>query len=172
MDNSNIELFLNYLAAQRRVGASTQNQALCALIFMYRYVIKRDIENLNYGFAKRPKNIPTVLSPQEVAAILRQLDGKYWLMTALLYGCGFRIHETLSLRIKDIDQHNRSIFVFRGKGCKDRYTLLLDTLLTPIQQQIALCKDIHQADLSEGHGFTSIESSLKRKYGNSLMDFA
>jgi site-specific recombinase XerD len=92
MDISNIEHFLNYLAVQRRVGASSQNQALCALIFMYRHVIKRDIENLQYCFAKRPKNMPTVLSPQEISSILNQLKGKYWLMTALLYGCGFRIH--------------------------------------------------------------------------------
>jgi integrase len=133
MDNSNIELFLNYLAVQRRVSASTQNQALCALIFMYRHVIRRDIENLQYGFAKRPKNMPTVLSPQEIASILNQLKGKYWLMTALLYGCGFRIHEALSLRIKDIDLHNRSIFIFRGKGHKDRYTLLPDSLLSAIK---------------------------------------
>jgi integron integrase len=171
MDNSNIELFLNYLAVQRRVSASTQNQALCALIFMYRHVSRRDIENLQYGFAKRPKNMPTVLSPQEIASILNQLKGKYWLMTALLYGCGFRIHEALSLRIKDIDLHNRSIFIFRGKGRKDRYTLLPDSLLSAIKQQIALSKDIHQTDLNEGYGFTSIDSSLKRKYGKSLLDF-
>lgn len=172
MGNPEIEQFLNYLAVHRRVSAATQNQALCALVFMYRHVIKRNIENLNYGFAKRPKNIPTVLSPQEVAAILHQLDAKYWLMTALLYGCGFRIHEALSLRIKDIDLHNRSIFVFRGKGRKDRYTLLPDTLLSPLQEQIARSKDTHKMDLSEGYGFTSVEPSLKRKYGGSLMDFA
>lgn len=172
MGNPEIEQFLNYLAVHRRVSPATQNQALCALIFMYRHVIKRSIENLNYGFAKRPKNMPTVLSPQEVAAILHQLEGKYWLMTALLYGCGFRIHEALSLRIKDIDLHNRSIFVFRGKGRKDRYTLLPDTLLSPLQEQMVRSKDIHKMDLAEGYGFTSVESSLKRKYESSLMDFA
>jgi integrase len=128
MGNSNIEHFLNYLSVQRRVGASTQNQALCALIFMYRHVIKRDIENLQYGFAKRPKNMPTVQSPQEISSILNQLKGKYWLMTALLYCCGFRIREALSLRIKDIDLHNRSIFIFRWKGRKDRYILLHNLL--------------------------------------------
>jgi integrase len=74
---------------------------------MYRHVIRRDIENLQYGFAQRPKNMPTVLSPQEIASILNQLKGQYWLMTALLYGCGFRIHEALSLRMsEDEDTHS------------------------------------------------------------------
>ncbi|MEE8057421.1 MAG: phage integrase N-terminal SAM-like domain-containing protein [Pseudomonadales bacterium] len=89
MGNREIEHFLNYLATHRRVSAATQNQALCALIFMYRYVIKRTIEGLEYGFAKRPRTIPTVLSAHEIAAILDNIEGKYWLITALLYGCGF-----------------------------------------------------------------------------------
>ena len=172
MGNLEIEHFLNYLANDRRVSAATQNQALCALVFMYRHVIKRQIEDLNYGFAKRPKNIPTVLSAQEVTRILAQLSGKYWLITAILYGCGLRIHEALFLRIKDIDLHHRSILVFRGKGAKDRYTLLPESLLSPISEQIAFCKTLHQNDLSEGYGFTSIDSSLKRKYGSALMDFS
>ena len=172
MGNLEIERFLNYLAVHRRVSPATQNQALCALIFMYRYVIKRNIENLAYGFAKRPKNVPTVLSSQEVDHILQKLQGKYWLMTALLYGCGFRIHEALALRIKDIDLLHHSIFIFRGKGRKDRYTLLPSTLIPSIQQQMIEAKNIHEADLSEGYGFTSIDSSLKRKYGKALMDFS
>jgi len=172
MGNAEIEHFLNYLAVHRRVSAATQNQALCAIIFMYRHVIKRDIEDLNYGFAKRPRNLPTVLSAHEVASILHQLHDKYWLITALLYGCGFRIHEVLALRIKDIDLHNRSIFIFRGKGGKDRYTLLPATLISPIQRQIAVTKNIHQTDLSEGYGFTSVDSALKRKYGKALSDIS
>jgi len=168
--NADIERFLNYLATHRQVSAATQNQALCALIFMYRYVIKRDIQGLNYGFAKRPRNIPTVLAPQEVAAILANLTGKYWLITAMLYGCGFRIHEALALRIKDIDLLQHSIFIFRGKGRKDRYTLLPKSLVNDLQQQIARVKHIHQQDIIEGYGMTSVPPALKRRYSSVLMD--
>lgn len=172
LGNLEIERFLNYLAADRRVAAATQNQALCALVFMYRHVIRRQIENLNYSFARRPRTIPTVLSAEEVAAVLHHLHGKYWLITALLYGCGFRIHEALSLRIKDIDTTLRSIFVFRGKGGKDRYTLLPDSLIRSLQSQIEVAKRVHQEDMAEGYGLTSVPPGLMRKYGNSLTDLS
>ncbi|MDO6746471.1 integron integrase [Gilvimarinus sp. 1_MG-2023] len=172
LGNAEIEGFLSYLAVYRKVSAATQNQALCAIVFLYRYIIEREIEDLQYGFAKRPKNVPTVLAPAEISAILNQLRGKYWLITALLYGCGFRIHEALSLRIKDIDLQNRSIYIFRGKGAKDRYTLLPAALISPIQQQMAEAQQIHQTDLAEGYGSTSIAPALHRKYGKSLTDFA
>ncbi|MEP0354516.1 phage integrase N-terminal SAM-like domain-containing protein [Paraglaciecola sp.] len=134
LNNPEIEHFLNYLATNRGVSAATQNQALCALIFMYKHVIKKDIINLKYGYAKAPKNLPTVLNSEEVKAVLQQLSGKHWLITAILYGCGLRVHEALRLRVKDIDFINRSIFIFRGKGKKDRYTLLPDSLTDPIKK--------------------------------------
>ncbi len=124
MSNPEIERFLNYLAVTRQVSSATQNQALCAIIFLYRHVIQREIVDLKYNFSKKPKRLPVVLSSSEVGGIIQNLSGKYWLLTALLYGSGLRINEALSLRIKDIDLHSRSIFVFRGKGAKDRYTLL------------------------------------------------
>lgn len=172
LKNLEIEHFLNHLATSRKVSAATQNQALCALIFMYRFVIKRDIEGLSYGFAKRPRSLPMVLSPEEVRDILKHMHGKYWLITALLYGCGFRISELLSLRIKDIDLASLSILIFRGKGKKDRYTLLPQSLLDPIKKQIQVSKYIHKKDLDEGFGLTSIAPSLKRKYENALKDFS
>ena len=89
MGNHEIERFLNYIATSRGVSASTQNQALCAIIFLYRHVIKRDITDLSYTFAKRPRRLPTVLSPEEVNRILSNCNGKYWLIIALLYGAGF-----------------------------------------------------------------------------------
>jgi len=127
---------------------------------------------LDYGFAKRPKNLPTVLSAQEVALVLSHLKGKYWLITALLYGCGFRIQEVLSLRVKDIDLHHRSILIFRGKGAKDRFTLLPNSLVIPIQQQIEAVKHVHQWDKTEGFGSTSVPASLKRKYGKAIDDLS
>lgn len=144
-----IERFLNYIATTREVAASTQNQALCAIIFLYRYVIKRDITDLSYSFAKR---LLTVLSPEEVNSILKNCSDKYWLIIALLYGCGFRVSEVLSLRIKDIDLNNRSILVFSGKGAKDRYTLLPNSLVSKLKEQIDDVKQLHEKDVNEGLG--------------------
>ena len=146
MGNPEIERFLNYLAISRGVSASTQNQALCAIIFLYRHVLQQEIVDLKYKFAKRPKSLPTVLPATEVAKILDHLDGKYWLITAILYGCGLRISEALSLRVKDIDLRSNSVFVFRGKGAKDRYTLLPASIVPKIKAQIDIVKQLHQID--------------------------
>jgi len=155
MGNEEIERFLNYIAAERKVSASTQNLALCAIIFVYRHVIKQEIKHLKYDFAKQPKRLPTVLSPPEVSEILKNIHGKHHLITALLYGGGFRLNEVLSLRIKDIDLMSRSIFIFNGKGKKDRYTLLPESLIPMLKQQMEHAKHIHQKDLIEGFGSTS-----------------
>ena len=172
MSNPEIERFLNYIATSRGVAASTQNQALCAIIFLYRHVIKRDITDLSYTFAKRPRRLPTVLSPEEVNRILNNCSGKYWLIVALLYGCGFRVSEVLSLRIKDIDLNNRSIFIFSGKGAKDRYTLLPNSLIERLREQIDEVRELHEGDVNEGFGFTSLPPSLHRKYKSTLKDFS
>lgn len=172
MNNPEIERFLNYIATSRGVAASTQNQALCAIIFLYRHVIKRDITDLSYTFAKRPRRLPTVLSPEEVNRILNNCSGKYWLIVALLYGCGFRVSEVLSLRVKDIDLNNRSIFIFSGKGAKDRYTLLPNSLIERLREQIDEVRQLHEGDVNEGFGFTSLPPSLHRKYKSTLKDFA
>lgn len=170
--NQEIEQFLNHLAMNRQVSAATQNQALCALIFMYKHVIKREIEGLKYSLTKKPRRMPTVLDSKEVSDIMHLMTGKYKLITALLYGSGLRIHEALRLRIKDIDFTNKTIFVFRGKGGKDRYTLLPRRLINPIQQQIDVAKKVHQRDLEDGYGLTSLAPSLIRKYGNAARDAA
>jgi len=172
MANLEIERFLNHLAVNRRVSAATQNQALCAIIFMYRHVLEKDISDLRYEFSRTPRRLPTVLMPDEVASILQHQCGKYWLITALLYGCGFRLNEALRLRIKDIDLKQRSIFVFRGKGAKDRYTLLPKRLLIPIEQQIQTAKACHERDLQEGFGYTSVPPAIKHKYQSVLKQFA
>lgn len=170
LHNIDIERFLNHLANNRRVSAATQNQALCAIIFMYRNVIKREIEGLSYAMTKTPRRIPTVLSAGEVAKILSCMSGKYRLITALLYGSGLRINEALRLRIKDIDFTNQTIFVFRGKGGKDRVTLLPKNLCTAINKQIEQATALHKTDINEGYGLTSLPPSLIRKYGNAAKD--
>lgn len=171
MGNHEIERFLNHLAVNRQVSSSTQNLALCAVIFMYRHIIKKEITGLKYANSRTPKNLPTVLSGQEIGQIMQYLQGEYWLLTALLYGCGLRIQEALSLRVKDIDFSLKSVFVFRGKGKKDRYTLLPSTLMAALQQQITRVRAIHNKDLNDGEGKTSVSPALHRKYQGALKDF-
>lgn len=172
MGNQELERFLNYLAVGRKVSPATQNQALCALVFMYRYVIKRDIEGLDYQYSKTPRNLPTVLSPEEVAKVMKELEGVHWLITALLYGCGFRINEALRLRVKDIDFYSKSIFIFRGKGSKDRYTVLPNQLVEPLRQQIEKVNRLHQKDVADGYGYTSVPPALMKKYSHALKNFS
>ncbi|MGS2719435.1 integron integrase [Paraglaciecola aestuariivivens] len=166
MGNKEVEAFLSHLAVVRGVSAATQNQALCAIVFMYKHVLDTELKDLKFGYAKKPRNLPTVLNALEVQKILACLSGKYWLITGILYGCGLRVHEALRLRIKDIDFVNKSIFIFRGKGGKDRYTLLPNCLVKPLQQQIVVAKKCHARDVREGFGLASLPSSLIRKYGN------
>ena len=166
--NQEIEAFLSFLAVQRGVSASTQNMALCALMFMYKYVLEQEIVGLRFDFARRPRNLPTVLSAPEVKAVLDHLKGKYWLITTLLYGAGLRVSEALKLRVKDVCFDNKSLFVFRGKGKKDRYTLLPDMLVEPLKKQIGFALSVHQKDIDQGYGFSSVPASLFRKYKAAL----
>ncbi|GAA5191195.1 integron integrase [Ferrimonas gelatinilytica] len=168
LSNPEIEGFLTHLANERRVSAATQNQALCALIFMYRHVLNQPIEGLKFGMASRPKCLPTVLSMAEVERVLSCLHGDYWLITCLLYGAGLRIHEALRLRLKDVDLDGRSLFIFRSKRQKDRYTLLPHCTLKPLQAQIESVKALHQDDLDNGEGMSSVPPALYRKYRGTL----
>ncbi|MFC0118492.1 integron integrase [Pseudoalteromonas xiamenensis] len=172
MGNREIERFLNHLAMNRQVSAATQNQALCAIIFLYRYIIKKDIQGLNYSFTKREQSIPTVLSHEEATSILTKMEGVHRLIASILYGSGLRINEALSLRVKDINFADGTLFVFRGKGKKDRYSILPKSLTQAISNQIDKVKSIHNKDLNEGYGFTSLPPALMRKYGNAIKDFS
>ncbi len=170
MGNKEIEQFLSSLANIRGVSSATQNQALCALIFMYKYILKQDIQGLAYSFTKKPQRVPTVLNESEVQRILVNLTGKYWLITALLYGCGLRVNEALKLRIKDINIDNHTVFIFRGKGNKDRYSILPNSLDNILINQIERAKHQHQLDVNAGFGLTSLPASLIKKYGNAAKD--
>ncbi len=172
MTNIEIERFLNHLAINKQVSAATQNQALCAIIFMYRYVIKRDISDLSFSFTKRQKVMPVVISADEAQQVISRMQGKYKTIAALLYGSGLRINEALRLRIKDIDFNNKTIFVFRGKGQKDRYTLLPESLIDELAQQIQISLQVHKLDLSAGYGLSSMPISLIKKYKTAAKDGA
>jgi integron integrase len=172
MGNFEIERFLNHLAVNRQVSAATQNQALCAIVFLYRYIIKKDISELRYSFTKREKTMPTVLTHDEAKSIIGYLRAKHWLIASILYGCGLRINEALQLRIKDINLADNTLFVFRGKGRKDRFTILPHSLNLPIAHQIEKVKSIHDKDLREGFGLTSLPPSILRKYSSAAKDIS
>jgi integron integrase len=167
---TSIELsqFLSYLAVTCKVSSSTQNQALCAIIFMYKHVLEMELGKFNFKFAKKPKPLPKVISPEESLAVLNQLKGVHQLIGYLLYGSGLRMNEALSLRVKDIDFYNQSIFVFQGKGKKDRVTLLPKFLIDRLRTQIEIVKQLHEQDLENGFGMTSLPPALVRKYKNSV----
>jgi len=164
--------FLTHLAVNRGVSASTQNQALCAIVFMYKNLLSTEFKQIKFSYAKKPKNIPTVISPKEVRLILQHLPAPFKLIVSVLYGAGLRLNEALRLRIKDIDFDNKSIFVFRGKGQKDRITLLPSELEHSLVDQIIHAQNLHDRDLKDGYGLTSVPASLHRKYKAAMKDFA
>jgi len=157
--------FLSYLASQRKVAAATQGQALAALLFLYKQVLGRDLGWLDgMTRAKRPVRLPTVLSVQEVEALLAELRGGAWLMAGLLYGAGLRHFECLRLRVKDVDFNYRQLLVRDGKGQKDRVTLLPEKLVEPLQAHLAEVRRLHERDLREGYGEVHLPFALARKY--------
>ncbi|MBA6288580.1 integron integrase [Colwellia sp. MB3u-4] len=172
MGEQEVSNYLTYLAVDRQVTSSTQNLALCSIVFMYKHVFKRELTLLSDTVrAKAPTRVPMVLSNQEATAIIKELKPPYHLMFSLLYGCGLRKAELLRLRIKDIDFDGNSIYVFRGKGAKDRMTLLPKILIEPLKAQIDKVEDLHSKDLAEGEGKTSLPSGLSRKYPKAITQF-
>ena len=160
-----ISEFLTHLAVQRTVAASTQNQALAALLFLYRDVLKQPIDLIEgVEHAKRPEKLPVVLTRNEVAALLDHLTGTSWLVASLLYGAGLRLLEALRLRVKDLDFYYRQILVRDGKGAKDRITILPATLVQPLREQLQEARERHQSDLREGFGMVYLPYALAKKY--------
>lgn len=174
MGEREIEDFLSYLAVKENVAPATQNQALNALVFLYRHVIEREIGLFtNIRWAKRKPHIPVVLTREEVAQVLHYLkkDPQKWLVGSLLYGCGLRLIEALRLRIKDVDFGQDHITIRDSKGAKDRVVPLPKTLRDPLTRQIEHSKKIHDLDLSKGFGRVSMPYALGRKYPNADRQF-
>lgn len=168
-----IEAFLTHLAVKRNVAGATQNQALAALLFLYKEVLKVDLPWLD-GIvrAKKPKHLPVVLTRDEVTRVLAQLSGVKWMVATLLYGSGLRLLEALRLRVKDIEFARSEIVVRDGKGQKDRVTMLPRTLVAPLQEHLQKVADLHQQDLAEGFGRANLPFALARKYPNAAADWA
>jgi len=147
-----VTAFLSWLATDRNVAAATQNQALAALLFLYKAVLERDLPWFDdLVRAKRPVRLPVVLSEAEVRKLLEQLDGVTWMMASLLYGAGLRLQECLMLRVKDVDFAYRQILVRNGKGAKDRVTMLPESVVQPLQAHLGKVRALHRRDLAEGY---------------------
>jgi integron integrase len=165
MGESEVVEFLTHLAVQRHVAASTQNQALHALRFLYKIVLDRPLERLDDEVvrARTPERLPTVFSREEARAVLAQLEGTAWLAAGLMYGSGLRLMECLRLRVKDVDFDQVRIIVRDGKGRKDRATVLPGSLIDPLRRQIEHTRAVHAADLREGFGRVHLPFALAVK---------
>jgi len=173
MGEKEIGEFLNDRASHKRVAASTQNQALCALSFLYKHVLKQDLGQLEgLVWAKKRKRLPVVLTREEVQALFAHLTGVPRLMAGLLYGSGLRLRECLRLRVKDIDFGYRQITVHDTKGAKDRVTLLPQPLIEPLQVHIQKVRKLHEKDLANGYGSVALPGALARKYPGAATSFA
>lgn len=164
LDAEAARVFLSALAERRRVSASTQNQARSALLFFYRHVLESPLPALEgVTPASRPRRLPVVLSRDEVAAVLRHLRGAKQLVAMLLYGSGLRLLEALHLRIKDVDMERLQIVIRRGKGDKDRVTVLPQVLVEPLRAHMARVKRLHDRDLAHGAGNVELPGAFARK---------
>ena len=167
MAATEVEAFLTYLAVERKVAASTQNQALSAILFLYREVLGKTVETgFQYIGAKRPKRLPVVLTKSEVQQILVRLSGDTKLVVQLLYGSGLRLNEAVRLRVKDIDFEQSQIIVRDGKGAQDRISMLPERVLEPLKTHLVNVEDIYQQDLRNGFGRVELTYALSRKYPN------
>ncbi len=162
-----IQAFITHLATERNVAASTQNQALSAILFLYRNVLLKKIEfPTDVLRAKKPDRLPTVISKTEALTVIQRMNGIPKLMTQLLFGSGLRLMECLRLRIKDVDFANRQIIVRDGKGESDRSVPLPESITPALKEHIQNVKRIHQTDLKEGYGEVRLPYALERKYPN------
>lgn len=165
MGQSEVTAFLSHLATQRDVSASTQNQALAAILFLYRNVLEQELPWLDGVVrAKRPKHVPTVLTREEVRKLFTQLAGVHDLVARLMYGTGLRLMEVLRLRVADIDFQYGQIVVRSGKGAKDRITVLPQVLHPLLQIHLERARALHELDLVEGFGAVYLPYALSRKY--------
>jgi integrase len=153
MGADEIARFLTWLAVEQRVSASTQNQALSAILFLYRDVLHVDVGAIEHvPRARTPERVPVVLSREEVRLVMKQLTGTSWLAVALLYGAGLRLQECLELRVKDIDVDRHQIVVRRGKGQKDRRTMLPSSVIDRLTAHLREVRRQHEHDLADGVG--------------------
>ena len=169
---SHIGEFLTYLAVQRNVSPATQNQALNALVFMYKHVFDQSFENIQGAVrAKQKTRLPTVLTREEVRSLLSALDSYHWLAACLMYGSGLRLMECLRLRVMHLDFDRKAIFVINGKGGKDRIVTLASEIIPLLKKHLVTVKSLHEKDLEEGYGDVYLPYALARKYPNARKEW-
>ena len=172
MGAAEIQNYLSHLATRRNVSASTQNQALSALLFLYQRVLNVNLPWLDEIVrAKRPVRVPVVLTQDEVSRLLDSLEGQHWLIANLMYGSGLRLHEALRLRIKDIDLEYLQVTIRDGKGGKDRYTTLAKKLVPHLERQYRHTRSIFDQDMALGRNGVSIPFAIDRKYSKTPKDW-
>jgi integron integrase len=173
MGDTEVTAFLTHLAVDLNVAASTQNQALNALVFLYKVVLNRPLGQFGAEVvrAKKPGRLPVVLTQDEVTAVLRQMTGLPKLMAQILYGSGLRVMECVRLRVKDVDFAREELVVREGKGAKDRRTILPPPLHTPLKDHLGQMQALHQKDIEAGYGEVYLPFALERKYPNAAREW-
>jgi integron integrase len=172
MGEKEINEFLTHLAVKEKVAASTQNQALSAIVFLYKHILKIELGNFgNVVWVKKPAKLPVVFNREEVTKVLNQLSGTNLIMAMLLYGGGLRLSECLQLRVKDIDFQYKQIIVRSAKGDKDRVTLLPEYVIEPLKKHLNYVKLLHEKDLKAGYNSVYMPYALARKYPNAGREF-
>jgi integron integrase len=171
MAEDEVTAFLTHLATKRRVSASTQNQALSALLFLYRNVLDRELGDLDAVRAKRRPKVPVVLTQAEVARLLAEMSGTPKLLAWLLYGSGLRLSECLRLRVKDLDFSYHQVTVHNGKGGKDRVTMLPARVEADLRLHLERVGRLHAEDCRAGHGGVPLPTALARKYPNAATEW-
>ena len=166
MGRDEIEAFLTYLAVEGNVAASTQNQALSALLFLYNEVLDQPIGSVDVTWAKKPVRLPVVLTREEVGAVMQYLSDTSLLIVQLLYGGGLRLTECLRLRVQDVDFGQKMLVIRDGKGQKDRTTTLPDVVVPALHSHLQIVKKQHHEDLQRGYGRAPLPTALARKYPN------
>jgi len=169
MGRDEIISFLDHLANDRLVAASTQSIALNALVFLYNKILEQPVKNLNFQHSNKPRRLPTVLSIREVGIIINELDGIHKLIVQMMYGSGLRVSEALGLRVQDIDFDKNCVTIRNGKGGKDRISLLSQNLKPALLQQIKLALDLQRLD-NENQIGPSMPVALGRKYQDVIVD--
>ncbi|TDU25911.1 integron integrase [Panacagrimonas perspica] len=172
MGEPEITQFLTHLARDRHCSASTQNQALASILFLYKWILRQPVDWVDtFQRAKKPQRLPQVFSQEECRHVLAALSGTRWLMASLLYGAGLRLTECITLRVKDIDLTRLQITVRDGKGAKDRVTILPKALVPSLQIHLDKARELHQLDLGQGFGEASLPYALARKYPKAGFDW-
>jgi len=167
LNDENVKDFLTHLAVERKVSATTQNQAFSALLFLYRHILDKPLENIGESIrAKRSKRLPVVLTQNEVAQLLSELSGVNLLMAQIIYGGGLRLKECLQLRVKDVDLERKTVIVRSGKGDKDRETVLPSSIKSDLKKHLENIKALYDKDRNSNQPGVSLPGALEKKLPN------